>query len=182
MRGKMRRPSGDCAIPSRMISCVGFCVMSWPSKLTVPERARGDRERHGGDRVRMAKCVQHDRRALVHECRESGMHRTGRASGLACVGDVQCVWWPRGPRAAASRARSSHTCSSSPAPRSGGRMSAAIAKPPGRRACSAENRAHTSSASGRSTWQETTAYRFRLVCGISGLVSPAAPADQPARH
>jgi asparagine synthase (glutamine-hydrolysing) len=56
-------------------------------------------------------------------------------------------------------------------------MSAAIANPPGRRACSAENLAHTSSASGRSTWQETTAYRFRLVCGISGLVSPAAPAD-----
>ncbi len=31
--------------------------------------------------------------------------------------------------------------------------------PPGRRRCSAEKRAHTSSSSGRSTWQETTAYR-----------------------
>ena len=38
-------------------------------------------------------------------------------------------------------------------------MSAAIRKPPGRRRCSAENRDHASSSSGRSTWQETTAYR-----------------------
>jgi asparagine synthase (glutamine-hydrolysing) len=49
--------------------------------------------------------------------------------------------------------------------------------PPGRRRCSSENRAQTSSSRGRSTWQETTAYRFPVVCGISGLVSPSAPAD-----
>ena len=41
-------------------------------------------------------------------------------------------------------------------------MSAAIAKPPGRRRCSATKRAHTASSSGRSTWQDTTAYRSRL--------------------
>jgi hypothetical protein len=40
-------------------------------------------------------------------------------------------------------------------------MSAAIAKPPGRASCSALNRAQTASSSGRSTWQETTAYRSR---------------------
>jgi asparagine synthase (glutamine-hydrolysing) len=56
-------------------------------------------------------------------------------------------------------------------------MSAAIANPPVRRACNSANRAQVASSSGRSTWQETTAYRFGLVCGIGGLVSPSAPAD-----
>jgi len=37
----MRRPSGDCAIDSRMISCVGMAVMSRPSNTIRPERARG---------------------------------------------------------------------------------------------------------------------------------------------
>jgi len=37
-----------------------------------------------------------------------------------------------------------------------------MGKPPGRCCCTAENRAHTSSSSGRSTWQETTAYRSPL--------------------
>ena len=41
MRGKMRRPSGDCAMRSRAISCVGSAVMSRPSKMIVPSRARG---------------------------------------------------------------------------------------------------------------------------------------------
>ena len=41
MRGKMRRPSGDCAMRSRAISWVGICVMSRPSKMIVPSRARG---------------------------------------------------------------------------------------------------------------------------------------------
>src|SRR5947208_818246 len=67
--------------------------------------------------------------------------------------------------------------SSSPAPGSGGRISAAIRNPPGRRSWSAENRLQTSSSSGRSTWQETTAYRppgkMFSVCGIAGLYSPS---------
>ena len=67
--------------------------------------------------------------------------------------------------------------SSSPAAVSAGRINAAIANPPGRRSWSEANRAQTSSSSGRSTWQETTAYRFRFVCGIAGQVSSAAPAD-----
>src|SRR5438093_3287586 len=50
--------------------------------------------------------------------------------------------------------------------------------PPGRRACSAEKRPQTSSSSGRSTWQETTAYRppgkMFSVCGIAGLYSPTS--------
>jgi hypothetical protein len=41
-------------------------------------------------------------------------------------------------------------------------MSAAIANPPGRRRCNATKLAHTASSSGRSTWQDTTAYRSRL--------------------
>ena len=41
MRGKMRRPSGDWAMRSRAISCVGNCVMSLPSKMNRPVRARG---------------------------------------------------------------------------------------------------------------------------------------------
>ena len=41
MRGKMRRPSGDCAMRMRAISCVGICVMSVPAKVIVPLRARG---------------------------------------------------------------------------------------------------------------------------------------------
>ena len=41
MRGKMRRPSGDCAMRSRAISCVGICVMSRPSKAIEPSLARG---------------------------------------------------------------------------------------------------------------------------------------------
>lgn len=45
-------------------------------------------------------------------------------------------------------------------------MSAAIAKPPGRASWSAANLAQTESSSGRSTWQETTAYRSRDVAPI----------------
>ncbi len=41
MRAKMRRPSGDCAMPSRAISCVGSCVMSRPSNTMRPGCARG---------------------------------------------------------------------------------------------------------------------------------------------
>ncbi len=41
MRGKMRRPSGDWAIDSRAIRCVGNAVMSLPSKVIRPRRARG---------------------------------------------------------------------------------------------------------------------------------------------
>ena len=41
MRGNIRRPSGDCAIRIRAISCVGSSVMSWPAKRMVPRRARG---------------------------------------------------------------------------------------------------------------------------------------------
>jgi asparagine synthase (glutamine-hydrolysing) len=51
-----------------------------------------------------------------------------------------------------------------------------IRNPPGRRCCSSEKRPQTSSSSGRSTWQETTAYRppgkMFPVCGIAGLYSP----------
>ena len=41
MRGKMRRPSGDCAMRMRAISCVGRSVMSVPAKVMVPALARG---------------------------------------------------------------------------------------------------------------------------------------------
>ena len=41
MRGKMRRPSGACASFSRAISWVGSRVISRPSKVMVPSRARG---------------------------------------------------------------------------------------------------------------------------------------------
>ena len=41
MRGKMRRPSGDWAIDSREIICVGRLVMSVPSNVILPRRARG---------------------------------------------------------------------------------------------------------------------------------------------
>ncbi len=40
-----------------------------------------------------------------------------------------------------------------------------MAKPPGRFSCNAEKRDQTASSSGRSTWQETTAYRSRLTVG-----------------
>ena len=59
-------------------------------------------------------------------------------------------------------------------------MRAATANPPGGCPWSSEKRSQVSSSRGRSTWQETTAYRFRVVCGISGLVSPSAPADRDA--
>src|SRR6266540_4780741 len=96
--------------------------------------------------------------------------------GRAWSGAVQCVWRPSGPRTAAARARSSQKRSSSPASASGGRIRAAIRNPPGRRSCRALNRRQTSSSSGRSTWQETTAYlppgKMSSVCGIAGLYSP----------
>ena len=41
MRGKIRRPSGDCAIFSRAIWWVGMSVMSRPSNRIVPALARG---------------------------------------------------------------------------------------------------------------------------------------------
>src|SRR5204863_395280 len=112
------------------------------------------------------------------ERNHSACSRTSAAGsppvGRACSGAVQCVCNPKGPRLAASRARSSQSISSSPP--AGGRISAAIAKRPGRRCCSCEKRRHTSSSRGRSTWHETTAYRpcsIEPVCGIAGLYSPA---------
>ena len=41
MRGKMRRPSGACAILARTISWVGSWVISRPSKTMLPSRAHG---------------------------------------------------------------------------------------------------------------------------------------------
>ena len=69
----------------------------------------------------------------------------------------------------------SQASSSSPAAASGGRSSAATGSPPGRRSCSAEKRAQTASSSGRSTWQETTAYRSAGVPVMRGEVSSARP-------
>src|SRR5438105_4764080 len=94
--------------------------------------------------------------------------------GRACVGLVQCVWWPSGPRAAASRARSSQSPRSSPS--CGGRISAAISK----RCCSARKRRHASSSSGRSRWQDTIAGKLGSMCGICGLYSPAGDAPPAA--
>ena len=41
MRGKIRRPSGAWAMPRRAITCAGRPVISSPSKMTRPDRARG---------------------------------------------------------------------------------------------------------------------------------------------
>jgi hypothetical protein len=38
MRGKMRRPSGDCEIPILTTSCGGVSVMSSPANTIVPSR------------------------------------------------------------------------------------------------------------------------------------------------
>ena len=38
MRGKTRRPSGDCAMPSFTISCAGRSVMSSPPNRMLPSR------------------------------------------------------------------------------------------------------------------------------------------------
>ena len=40
IRGKMRRPSGDCAIPRWTRRSVGRDSIRWPSKLTVPRSGR----------------------------------------------------------------------------------------------------------------------------------------------
>ena len=74
-------------------------------------------------------------------------------------------------RVAASTARSSQARASSPAASSGGRMSAAIAKPPGVFAGTPRSAPTPRSSSGRSTWQETTAYRSRDVALIRQEVS-----------
>src|SRR5262245_23247000 len=106
----------------------------------------------------------------------SRTRREGSPSvGRACDGLVQWVWCPSGPPAAASRARSSHVAESSAS--CGGRMSAAMRKPPGRAAWNAEKRRHVASSSGRSTWQDTTAYRLSAMCGICGLLAPSGAAD-----
>src|SRR5579883_2089380 len=98
--------------------------------------------------------------------------------GRAWATPPKCVWWPSGPRAAASRARRTKRPALSPASASGGRISAAMRKPPGARSCRREKRRQTPSSSGRSTWQETTAYRsVSTMCGICGLVAPASAPD-----
>jgi len=38
MRGKSFRPSGDCAMPIRTMSCAGSFVMFLPSNSIVPRR------------------------------------------------------------------------------------------------------------------------------------------------
>ena len=91
----------------------------------------------------------------------------GRGPSSACgarAGHVTPHPWP---------ART-HARSSSPASASAGRTSAAMAKPPGRSSCSAAKRAHTASSRGRSTWQDTTAYRSRDVAPIVREVSSPA--------
>jgi hypothetical protein len=40
MRGKMRRPSGDCEMPSRTLWSVGTDSMRWPLKVMLPLRGR----------------------------------------------------------------------------------------------------------------------------------------------
>ena len=40
MRGKIRRPSGDCAMPSRTMRSVASASRRWPLKVTVPRRGR----------------------------------------------------------------------------------------------------------------------------------------------
>ena len=130
------------------------------------------RRRSGGSRPRSRS--QRPSRAPARP----GRRRSGRAcsrTASACGGRTA-----RAPPR--SRARSRQSASSSPAPGSGGRISAAIAKPPGRRAWSDGERVPAPSSSGRSTWQETTAYRFarrRAMCGICGLLA-AAGAPDPA--
>ena len=58
---KMRRPSGDWAMPSRAISCVGSCVMSCPSNTMRPcARARVAEDRH--HQRRLAGAVGADQR------------------------------------------------------------------------------------------------------------------------
>ncbi len=42
MRGKMRRPSGDWAMPSCMIWSVGMRLMSRPENTIEPSRIRGE--------------------------------------------------------------------------------------------------------------------------------------------
>src|SRR5712692_194769 len=98
-------------------------------------------------------------------------------AGLAWPGETKWVWWPSGPCSAAWWARSSQRSSSSPAAASGGRISAAMRNPPGCRAWSAANRDQHASSSGRSTWQEQTAYRLAGMCGICGLLAPSGTAD-----
>jgi len=88
--------------------------------------------------------------------------------GRAWSGAVQCVCCPNGPRPAASVALVTHAASSSADAGSAGRTSAAIAKPPGRASWRAAKRGQTSSSRGRSTWQETTAYRSADVAPIEG--------------
>ena len=74
--------------------------------------------------------------ALLAARARPGRRRVGRA----CVGLVKCVWWPSGPRRAASRARASQgPRRPRPRRRPAVACSAAIARPPGRRSCSAAN-------------------------------------------
>ena len=90
--------------------------------------------------------------------RRAPRRRVDVARGRACDGPPQCVWCPSGASACARRARSSHSSSSSPEAACGGRSSGVTTNPPGRRSQQPLERAPDASSSGRSTWQETTAW------------------------
>ena len=107
MRGKMRRPSGACAMPSRMISKVGRRVMSRPSNTIRPRAAtRVAADRHQQRRFAGAVGADHrddlagadlrDRRLSAprhcrkrHERRRRSARETQRMESLPCPSPPQ---------------------------------------------------------------------------------------------
>ena len=147
--------------------------------------AVGVAQRRRGRRRPLRPCTSRRRRRGAAEASLAQPPRPPRAraragsppSGRAWSGAAQCVWMAERARAPRPRARAPEPrCArSSPAHGSGRpeqRRDREAAGPP--RLQARRSAASTPSSSGRSTWQETTAYRFAGVCGICGTRDAAA--------
>ena len=163
-----RRP----ALASRQVrraAAPGACSRRSRARRTPPRPRRPCTSRRR--RRASARAVLAQGSPLLQHARSRSPPLVGRAWS----GAVQCVWCPSGPacrrlarplepRALVLSARSA----------SAGRMSAAIGEAAGSPSCSAAKRAQTASSRGRSTWQDTTAYRSRDVAPIVREVSSPA--------
>ena len=103
MRGKMRRPSGDCAMPSRTMRSVVSVSRRWPLKLTVPRRGRTVPRivREGRGLAGAVGADERDDLAALHGEREAAQGPDVAVVGVD-VGELEHAVYRPAPRAASS--------------------------------------------------------------------------------
>ena len=186
MRGKRRRPSGDCAIPSLTIPCGAAFVMSRPRKRIVPS-PRVVEAVDRAERRRLAGAVRADQRhdlALVHRQRDALQRVDGAVVGVDVLELEDRAARPAAARRSSltsppcrdrprSRARPSAPPAASP-PRSSRRSRAPSRgrRCPSRPSCRA--RSSGSSAPPRSSGATRTPVKSAVSCGFIPAVGSSS--------